>query len=97
MPEHLQATDDLSPQTAARSGAVDALGDNDLDMLPVADVVAIGADAVPPAHPVAHLPRDFNLDWGFRGCRSGAPLRGPAGCRSEAGSCRSPWPPWFHM
>ena len=42
--------------------AVDALGDDDLDMLPVAGVAAIGAGAVPPAHPVARSPRNFNLE-----------------------------------
>ena len=53
---------------------VDALGDDDLDMLSVTGIAAIGAGAVPPTHPVARVPRGFDLG-GFLGCRSGAPLR----------------------
>jgi len=61
--------------TGPQLGPADPLGNDDLDVLPVAGVAAIGAGTVPPAHPVAWVPRDFNLDGGFRGCRSGAPLR----------------------
>jgi len=53
---------------------VDALGEDDLDIHPVAGVAAIGAGAIPLAHPVARVPRNFNLE-DLRGRRPGALLR----------------------
>ena len=68
---------DISGSTGpqlAPADAVDALGDDDLDMLLVADVASIGAGTVAPAHPLTRVPRGFNLG-GFLGCRSGVSLR----------------------
>jgi len=57
-------------------------------MLPVTDVPAIGAGTVPPAHPAAWVPRDFNLDGGLRGVKripklERLRLRGPNRARDE--------------